>query len=228
MWMTTWRTSIINPAVNTTLPTVNSSAPFLLNSPRPILVHTGWSGPAHATSSSALLAAAQFFKFKVYGVKISWNARITAVLGGGASASLNQDQLNRPYRFCINAGAENAGGVSSLPVSPYITPEMRWGRCTDIDAPGQPNKWHSVYYSIKKLMSNQYIDTIPETGGITDGLDTSGFAATNQPTVGPNLRIGIVPADAITSPSLYEPNFTVVMKWEFYTRYSDRTTSNLQ
>lgn len=229
IWMTSWISGLASPNTAVAIPPV-SALPFLITDLFEILTSPLWAATAHARSSASFQAAVLFRRFRCTGIKIQWQSTITGTTGSGTNPIHSNNVLNSPFKFYVSAGGIDSGLIGALPINPFITPEQRWSRARDVDAPGMPKRWHSVYFSVAKLIGLAYNKTDINFSGGTDAAGASGFSAppTDRPLLGPWLRMGIASATGVTTQLTYDPTFHTQMKFTFYTTYFDKIQNATQ
>lgn len=229
VWSTTWGTQLASPLFTQAGPAVGS-VPFLMTDIYEILNSTLWTGTSHPRSSASLQAAVLFRSFRVTGMKLSWQSTCVGVGGAGTNVGQQQIAANSPYKFCVVAGGQNDGTASSLPINVWITPEQRWQICRDVDAPATTKKWHSIYFSVAKLIGQPYNKTDSVYSGQTDNSSPSGFGALagQRPLLGPWWRFGITTATGTANTATYDPSFITQMKFIFYVTYFDKISNATQ
>lgn len=229
IWLTTWTSGLASPSNVTAIPAIGS-IPFLMIDLFEILNSPLWAGTAHPRSSASFQAAVLFSKFRLTGVKIQWQSMLIGSSGAGTNDPARRTVENTPYKFAVTAGGLDSGLTTSLPINAFITGEQRWAIVRDVDTPGQAKNWHSVYFSVAKLIGLPYNKTDSVYSGGTDGTTASGFAAapTSRPLLGPWYRFGIVPINGVGPPATYDPNFQTQMKFTFYVTYFDKIANLTQ
>jgi len=229
VWATSWIPSIVNPATVVQTPVVGS-APYMINDIYEITNASVWAGTSHPRSSASLQASVIFRRFRCTGVKIQWQASIVGTTGAGNDDFVARRINNTPYMFCVHAGGSDNNTIGDLAINPFITPEQRWSICRDVDGIDQPKKWHSVYFSMAKLVGQEYTRTDTQYSGYTSSSDASGFspAAAERPVTGAFYRFGITSPTGLSPQATYDPMFIVQFKYTFYVTYFDKIPNTTQ